>query len=454
MKFKYIFIFLIPFLCFNCELSLEEYNTDPTRPTDVGLNLILPEAIASAAYNEGGNQARVAGIVMQQFEGIDAQQLQYTTYVLGENTFDNYWRTGLYIGVLKSCKIMVEKAAEEDRNYYSGVAKIIMAQQLGLGTAYFGDMPWTQAFQGNDNIQPSYDSQESLYAEVFKLLDEAIAHLGQTDGIADYIGGDLIYENSDGAGQPDLWIKTAHGLKARFYLHLSKKDPANFAKAATSVGMSYANAAEQSNLTFDDTDSGNWSLAAFSSERGGTLGIDESFVALMESDPRGAVIMDGSSIDGFWTKNDATVPLIGFTELMFIKAECEAQAGSDPSSSLASAIYSNYETLGVMPDSASVAATADIAGLTTSDQTNAILSEAYKAYFGYNFHETWSNWRRTGFPALTPKTGGSNGSNPSGAIPQRWLYPSSESSTNSANVEAAKASQGGALLDAKLWVFQ
>ena len=448
MKLKYIFIFLIPFLCFNCELSLEEYNIDPTRPTDVGLNLILPEALASAAYNEGGNQARVAGIVMQQFEGIDAQQLQYTTYVLGENTFNNYWRTGLYAGVLKSCDIMIDKAAEEDRKTYAGIAKIIMAQQLGLGTAYFGDMPWTQAFQGNENIQPTYDSQESIYGVVLSLLDEAIADLGAADG-SDYIGGDLIYD-----GDTASWIKTAQGLKARFYLHLSKRDASNFAKAMDAVGKSYASAAEQSNFKFDDTESGNWSLAAFSSERGGTMGIDAGFVALMEEDPRGAVIMDGGAIDGFWTQNDATIPMIGWTELKFIEAECLAQAGSDPSTTLAEAIYSNYATLGLTADSTAIVTLTNIGGLDTDAQTEAIHSEAYKAYFGYNFHETWSNWRRSGYPALTPKSGGSNGSNPSGGIPVRWLYPSSESSTNSANVESAKSAQGGALLDAKLWVFQ
>ncbi len=452
MKLRYIIIFLLPILFFNCEESLDEFNTDPTRNTDVALNLALPEAIASAAYNEGGNQARVAGIVMQQFEGLDAQQLQYTTYVIQEATFNNYWRFGLYAGALKSCDVIVKKAAEEGSTFYSGVGKILMAQQYGLGTAYFGDMPFSQALQGQENLQPSYDSQQAIYSGVLAMLDDAISDLGTATG---YFGGDLIYD-----GDAASWIKTAQGLKARFLLHLSKRDGSNYAKALTALGASYESAAEESNLTFDDTDSGNWSLAAFSTERGGTLGMDAGFVSMMAGDPRESIIMTGGAIDGFWTRNNASVPIISYTELKFIEAECLLETGgsdADVAAALAAGVGANMTTLGIGMDSTAMAYTAtvsDIAGLDGAAKKDRIITEAYKAYFGYNFHETWSNWRRTGFPALTPKADGANGSNPSGGIPLRWLYASSESETNSANVEAAKSSQGGALLDVPLWVFE
>ena len=452
MKLKYIIIFILPLLFFNCEESLDEFNIDPTRNTDVALNLALPEAIASSVYNEGGNQARVAGIVMQQYEGIDAQQLQYTTYVIQEATFNNYWRFGLYAGALKSCDVIITKAAEQDRTFYAGVGKILMANQYGLGTAYFGDMPMTQALKGQENLQPAYDSQESIYAAVIAMLDDAISDLGTATG---YFGGDLIYD-----GDAAAWIKTAHGLKARFLLHLSKRNSGNFASALASVQASYAMADEESSLTFDDTDTGNWSLAAFSTERGGTLGMDAGFVSMMDGDPRQAIIMSGGAIDGFWTQNDASVPLISYTELKFIEAECLQETGgaeADVSAAISAAVGSNMITLGLAADSTAMAYTAtvaDIAGLGGAAVKERIITEAYKAYFGYNFHETWSNWRRTGYPALTPKADGSNGSNPSGGIPVRWLYASSESETNSANVEAAKAAQGGALLDVPLWVFE
>jgi len=434
---------------FNCEENLEEFNIDPTRPTSTTLPLALPEVLASSQYNEGGNQARVAGIFMQQYEGIDAQQLQYTTYVLQENTMNNYWRTGLYGGVLKSCQVINELAAEGDFTFYSGVSKIMMANQYGLGTAYFGDLPFTGALQGQDGLKPAYDSQESIYAAVLAMLDDAIADLGTATG---YTAGDLIY-NGDAAA----WIKTAHGLKARYYLHLSKRDASNYGKALSSLALSYADASEQANFTFDDTDIGNWSIAAFSSERGGTLGMDQNFVSMMSGDPREGIIFEGGAIDGFWTRNDATIPVISYAELKFIEAECLLETGgmdADVAAALGAGINANMATVGATDTIGYVTSATDMSGLDAAGKKDRIITEAYKAYFGYNFHETWSNWRRTGYPALTAKADGSNGANPSGQIPQRYLYVSSESSTNSANVEAAKAAQGGALMDATLWVFE
>ncbi len=58
------------------------------------------------------------------------------------------------------------------------------------------------------------------------------------------------------------------------------------------------------------------------------------------------------------------------------------------------------------------------------------------------------------YPALTPSPIGSNGFNPSGVVPRRYLYVESETQTNKDNVAAARAAQGGALLDVDVWAFE
>src|SRR5210317_475459 len=93
---KYTSLLFLSLMMFSCSESLEEINTDPTNPTAVGLDLQLPEVLSSSAFNEGNNPNRVAGIIMQQLLGQDAQQLAYNSYVLGEDVMNNYWRTGLY----------------------------------------------------------------------------------------------------------------------------------------------------------------------------------------------------------------------------------------------------------------------------------------------------------------------------------------------------------------------
>jgi hypothetical protein len=40
--------------------------------------------------------------------------------------------------------------------------------------------------------------------------------------------------------------------------------------------------------------------------------------------------------------------------------------------------------------------------------------------------ESWTDYRRTGFPQLTPNEGGDHNQNPGGAIPRRLAYPQTE----------------------------
>ncbi len=474
MKFKsYILIACLTFGLGSCDKSFDELNIDPTKLTDVELRLMLPEIISQAMFNEGTNQNRIAGIVIQQFEGIDAQQLQYTSYVLGEDAVNNFWRFGLYTGVLRSCQVIIDQAAEEGATYYSGVAKVIMANQYGIAASIFGDIPFSEALLGTENQKPAYDSQESVYAGVQTMLDNAITDL--TDG-AGYVGGDLIYD-ADGSASADAdkaaenaasWIATANALKARFYMHTGKRNGGAYASALAELGGAFQSLITQPQFTFETSETANWSLAKLGIERASTLAISAYFVGVMDNDPRQSNYMEdlggpvfgfynGSNADLTWAQNTSTIPMISYVEVKFIEAEALARTGSSQgdveaalsagiTASMIQAGSSNYDTY-VMENS-------DLTGLDTDGMIQKIIMEAYKAYYGFAFHETWANYRRTGFPALTPHPDGTNGFNPTGVVPRRLLYVESESQTNSASVEAARARQGGALLDQDVWAFE
>jgi hypothetical protein len=49
--------------------------------------------------------------------------------------------------------------------------------------------------------------------------------------------------------------------------------------------------------------------------------------------------------------------------------------------------------------------------------------------------ESWANWRRSGYPALTPVDYFGNATN--GTIPRRYTYSTVEAATNTANYNAA-----------------
>lgn len=67
-----------------------------------------------------------------------------------------------------------------------------------------------------------------------------------------------------------------------------------------------------------------------------------------------------------------------------------------------------------------------------------------------NFVEAWSNWRRSGYPVLTPVNYTGNFSN--GTIPRRQPYPVTEASTNPGNYKTAVSGlSGGDVWIAKVW---
>lgn len=66
-----------------------------------------------------------------------------------------------------------------------------------------------------------------------------------------------------------------------------------------------------------------------------------------------------------------------------------------------------------------------------------------------NFVESWNNWKRSGYPELTPVnyTGNFSG----GQIPTRQLYPASESTTNPDGLAGGISSMGGDTWTTKMW---
>jgi hypothetical protein len=68
----------------------------------------------------------------------------------------------------------------------------------------------------------------------------------------------------------------------------------------------------------------------------------------------------------------------------------------------------------------------------------------------FNFIEGWFNWRRSGFPVLTPVNYPGNVTG--GTIPRRLIYPVTEVSNNPSGYAAGVASLGGGdLLTSRVW---
>ncbi|PIY08067.1 MAG: hypothetical protein COZ18_14195 [Flexibacter sp. CG_4_10_14_3_um_filter_32_15] len=204
-----------PFSLSSCE-KLLDVNEDPINPTEATEELLLTGIQQNFSFEVlGGIPARMAAGITQQTRYQIFQS--YDDYFITENDVDGFWNDFSYVGVMANCKILSEQAIAKNKNYHAAIAKIIWAQNMAMITDAFGDAPFSQAWQPETYPFPVYDTQEEIFVGIQNLLDEAIAHIDDTNQSAEVPGSDdLVY-----GGNMQKWRKYAYGLKARYYMRLS-----------------------------------------------------------------------------------------------------------------------------------------------------------------------------------------------------------------------------------------
>lgn len=219
-NFRYIFkmLPLLGLLLTACDKFLD-VNTDETLKGDATMQELLPTAqfyTAEASFQ----QAYVA-----------CQYAQQLGSALGANGIDTYAETdntlgwsNLYLYALPQLNTIIKKGQEEASPAYVGIAKVLTAYNLGLATVNWENVPYSQADQ--KNFSPAYDTQEQVYATIFRLLDEAVTELGGNTG-AKPGQDDLIYQ-----GDLAKWTRLAYSLRARYAWHGSLRNPQQAAESA------------------------------------------------------------------------------------------------------------------------------------------------------------------------------------------------------------------------------
>ncbi|WP_108866665.1 SusD/RagB family nutrient-binding outer membrane lipoprotein [Aquimarina aquimarini] len=457
-KINKVFILMMATAAMLVSCEYGDTNNDPSRPTEdiVPVKAIMPIMQTQSHRNITAGLGRLSGIITQQWIGADAQQAGYTTYVIDESDSDAFWDTGIYTGSMRDCVQIIEKTSDIEGVNSRGIAKIYLAANLGMVTDCWGDAPFTEAFKGEENLFPKYDTQESIFESIFRLLDEAVVDLEAEDALP--IQGSLVTLTND------QWAKVAYALKARYYIQRTKVDTDAHNKALAAIAKAMSSNADQAQFNFEATVNGGNPLALFGVDRPETMVIDPKFSTFMDGDPRKSKYMVKSGTtdlfyqndnqDLFWGRFESPSLLMTYAELKFIEAEALERKGQDGTSALKAAVEANMEYIGVSAPSIAVYTSGITLGGSEAADIEAIIIEKYKALYGNTPIEVWNDYKRTGYPNLTPNSEGSNGLNPSGVIPRRFLYPISERVSNPDSYQEAITRQGSHLLDGKTTVFQ
>ncbi|EAZ80011.1 SusD/RagB family nutrient-binding outer membrane lipoprotein [Algoriphagus machipongonensis] len=157
---------------------------------------------------------------------------------------------------------------------------------------------------------------------------------------------------------------------------------------------------------------------------------------------------------------DAPVFILTYAEVQLLLADAAVRGYGVPGS--ASAYYAagvegalmsigKFGGESVSSSAASAFAAANPLDTSSEESSLKMINEQIWATTGVfaNFVESWNNWKRSGYPELTPVNYSGNFSG--GQIPTRQLYPASESTTNPEGLSNAISNMGGDNWTTKVW---
>ena len=462
-----------------------DVNTNPNAPESATVDIRLPALEATFIHSSYYGSVALWGSEWTQQWAFNASARSYAevqNYELQDTDASTTWDY-LYSRPGNAAFTMARDASAEPDAYYKGIAKLFQAWTFQLITDLWGPAPYGDAFKPEIR-EPKYESQQTIYNGVFANLDTAVTLMSIATGPRRPTTNDLLY-----AGDMTKWVKLAKYLQARANLRLAyatgedKVGRAN--KALTALAGAFASNADDAdflypgganarnpNYTFVDLRTvfvgSQYMIDMLKNRNDPRLGIlftpifydsirgtgtarrtfpakPNTFVGHLAGSDVFQTDSTVSQIGPFFSAENATLNVASYSDQKFTEAEARfiVSGAAAADAAYRDGIRANMTKLGV-PAAAITAYVNSRPALTAANGLQEIITEKYIANFLKT--EPWNDWRRTGFPvvpvvpqAVIP------------TIPQRIRAPSSELSSNTAQVNALGFPTGIDGMKIKLW---
>ena len=452
IKYILIFSFLLVSLS-SCEDFLD-INENPNAAVEPPLKGLL----SNTTYNSALNVFRLGATTSYLTQYLASPNSNSTTDTHQRGDYSGTWSN--FYGVMADLYDMNEIAEGNGSVQYAGVAKILMAANLGLVVDVWGDVPYSESFTF-ETITPSYDAAADVYGQIMNLLDAGIADLESENT------GELLAEANDfiHAGEASSWIRTANALKARYMIHLSNESGFDASAVLSTLANAYTSNADDAEITTFNTRNP-WAQVAVDNDAlllGGWL--SEQYIDAMNGttfgifDPRLPIVTDpipdGTFVgtengagrkgdgtvqeecylttNGFYSSDNAALSMISYSELKFIEAEAKLLSGDADGALTAymEAIEANMLKLGVS-DYAAYMADPSVNVASSELNLEKIFQEKYKVLFLHP--EAWVDMRRNDFNYQDLSLPVGHNTNLGGEWMCRFDYPDTEYGRNGNNV--------------------
>ena len=477
-------------------------NVNPTQASQVDPNFKLTNIqlrISGERYENWRTNLIYSSVMIQHYATLPTYWAGDKYIYIGSYSaamWDRY-----YPNIARNMEDLLVQTSEDpemsNMHHIAQIVRVIMYHRL---TDLYGDIPYSEAGRGfiEGTTQPKYDAQSSIYPDMLARLEAAA---GALNGSSPSFGsGDLIYQ-----GDVDKWKKLANSLMLRLGMRLTKVDPGaaqSWVQKAIAGGTMTSNA-DIAYVPHNDPSgwrNGNGSVFLVD----GSPRLSEFFVNWMVShnDPRlyvygtlqpgtsepigmpngkitgGADPDNGIENDASWVPcpdgvsencgmNRYMVPntvmkgqddpmfFMTYAEVELLKAEAAARGwhSGDAGAHYANGVRAAMEYLSMYgPDAAIDGADIDAyLAANPYDPANGMrqIGEQIWAAVLLNEYEAFANWRRTGYPELTPVNYPGNVTG--GTIPRRLRYREGEAVANPENYSAALSAQGPDEFTTRMW---
>lgn len=497
MKYiKNLFLAFIILGFASCTDDFAEINENPNLPTDVGPSNLLSSIIFDPINPNLWMQIKFSSQVMQYFVWTNENAFDVYNFSGDAAVMDAVWSANY--AALRNSIDMVSRA--DGDNGYLAAAKILDAYHLAVLTDIWRNVPNAQGGLGLTNVQPSYDSQDEIFADILSKLEEANTMLAQ-GGTAFGQGGDVLF-----GGDVMRWRQMANSLRLKYLMRVSNVDASaqgkfeqiandastypiitsNDNEAVFDITGSAPNVSDFANITtlagitvsqrfvdqlgnrtpanYSDDDprmdffcrmradgSDDETTARAAGFIGVESGVNESVAKTVAEEHNSTkirpIFQDQKGLLNF--------AYIAYSELQFILAEAALKGWNVPES--AETYYANGVTASLeywdiaMP--AGFMMRSDIAldgiGSSTDDKLERLMEQKWIAGFMVNMFDMWGDHKRTGKPTLA--LGSEVIAKGFTAVPNRMFYPVIESQVNSANYQSASSAIGGDDIKVKHW---
>jgi hypothetical protein len=501
---KYTLLASTIVLSASCDKGFDNLNRNKILPTTLNPALVFNNAILNSSFPTNSviyDEAIVQQIVTP-FGGVVAGG--NFNQINRDPSQTPIWSV-YYQNVIKNTHDVITNTKDVPaRSNLYNMARIFQSFAFMVLTDEYGNIPYTEGGAGfyGQTFFPKYDLQQDIYPKIIKELTEAAAALNTSGAIE---STDLLY-----AGSIAKWKKFAYSLLLRAGMRLSKKSDATLAKATVQAAVAGGVIMDNADNAYIRHD-GNYTQPVgnmLNGSEGSNFYLVKAFVDTLKnkSDPRLSSI--AVRYKGATSANDQTdarrttaaVDQIGMP-MGFNDQSIKTRATADGLASfydysqvdrtrlgsrtapvflvtaaqtqllLAEARFRGWITTSTAAQYFSDGIRAHMDQMATYNANSAVSPTAREIYVAanplvpgreleqintqywiasfLNGPEAFANFRRTGFPVLTPNPIATDV--PAGTFIRRLVYPVNETSVNAENIKVAIAAQGEDKLSTQVW---